>query len=81
MKKYIICIVVALMTTACEMPQMPTVNDCKRNAVRMFKQRHGLNGKLNIRIKREDDGYEFMISDGRNMEEIDCSFWNQCNFD
>ena len=83
MKLYIIpfTLSLTLVLSACEMPQMPTVGQCRNTAVNMFKQAHGSTGKITVKTKHEDDGYEFLISNGKNIEEVDCSFWGQCEFD
>ena len=80
MKKifYIIGIVAVLSTTACN---MPTEVEIRQRAVTMFKNKHGNKGKLTLKVEREDDGYEYKISNGKEIEEIECSFWGRCVFD
>ena len=79
--KTILCIigvVVALSITACD---MPTEGEIRQKAISMFKNKHGNKGKLILKVEREDDGYEYKISNGKEIEEIECSFWGQCIFD
>jgi hypothetical protein len=77
----IISIGIALSITACEMPRMPTEAEIRQRVITMFKNKHGNRGKLILKVEREDDGYEYKISNGKEIEEIECSFWGQCVFD
>jgi hypothetical protein len=77
----IIGIVTVLSITACNMPKMPTEAEIRQKAISMFKNKHGNEGKITLKVEREDDGYEYKISNGKEIEEIECSFWGRCVFD
>lgn len=83
MKKGImICgIIVGLAMSACEMPQVWTMEQCRTKALRMFNDRYPGNAKVTVMSKREDDGYEFNIMKGQVQGEIDCGWYGFCEWD